>query len=420
MKKWLVGLVVAWAQLACAYTTNFLPGQILHASDLNSAFAAVVPYTGGIFTGAVTIPTLTVNGVLNGSSLVLSTPLGATSGGTGMTTPYTTGAVLVGATGGGLTTVSTISAGLPLVSAGSGFVPTWSVLGVAGGGTACNAGSGQCVDNISGFSGTGFLTRTGSATYAFQSLVNGVTLGNLAQIGANTLLGNAGAAVANVAALTVPSCSTAGSALQWASGGGLGCNTAVDAATLLGATWASPPAAGYGSTTPEPVAATTVAVKGSANDVTLAGGATTVKPSITTSGTDAAVGLAVKVQGATSVTIGNGSGDWFHITGPATPANYLTASGASTTGNVSLIAAGSDTDIGISLTPKGLGNVKITSGGAQLPVTTVAGLPVCNSAAAGTMAAVSDATAPTYNGALTGGGTVGVPVYCNGTSWTSH
>jgi hypothetical protein len=51
---------------------------------------------------------------------------------------------------------------------------------------------------------------------------------------------------------------------------------------------------------------------------------------------------------------------------------------------------------------------------------TVASLPACNSTTSGDIAAVTDATAPTYNGALTGGGTVHVPVFCNGTSWTSH
>lgn len=51
---------------------------------------------------------------------------------------------------------------------------------------------------------------------------------------------------------------------------------------------------------------------------------------------------------------------------------------------------------------------------------TVTGLPTCNAAAKLLRAAVTDATSPTYNGALTGGGAVVVPVFCNGTAWTSH
>lgn len=64
--------------------------------------------------------------------------------------------------------------------------------------------------------------------------------------------------------------------------------------------------------------------------------------------------------------------------------------------------------------------VAVSSNGLQLPVTTVAALPTCNTAAKGLLYAVSDATSPTYNGTLTGGGAVSVPVYCNGSSWASH
>lgn len=56
----------------------------------------------------------------------------------------------------------------------------------------------------------------------------------------------------------------------------------------------------------------------------------------------------------------------------------------------------------------------------KLRAYTVATLPACNSGNQNAMAVASDATAPTYNGALTGGGTVRVPVFCNGTSWAAH
>ena len=55
-----------------------------------------------------------------------------------------------------------------------------------------------------------------------------------------------------------------------------------------------------------------------------------------------------------------------------------------------------------------------------LPVTTVGALPTCNGTRSGMMTTVSDATAPTYNGTLTGGGAVKVPAFCNGTTWTAH
>lgn len=51
---------------------------------------------------------------------------------------------------------------------------------------------------------------------------------------------------------------------------------------------------------------------------------------------------------------------------------------------------------------------------------TVATLPTCNSAAKGKQSQVSDATAPTYLGTLTGGSTVLTPVVCNGAAWVSY
>jgi hypothetical protein len=55
-----------------------------------------------------------------------------------------------------------------------------------------------------------------------------------------------------------------------------------------------------------------------------------------------------------------------------------------------------------------------------VPRYTVGTLPTCNAGNHGLILAVTDATTPTYNGALTGGAAVEVPVYCNGTTWTSH
>ena len=103
----------------------------------------------------------------------------------------------------------------------------------------------------------------------------------------------------------------------------------------------------------------------------------------------------------------------------------------------SLQAFGTDTNVDLSLRGQGTGRVLVQSpatfngavtlaGGAtaslpiKLPVYTVANLPTCNAAALGSMAAVSDATAPTYNGALTGGGTVPIPVFCRGDVWLAH
>lgn len=57
------------------------------------------------------------------------------------------------------------------------------------GGTNCSAASGTCVDNISGFSSTGIMSRTGAGTYTFSSLstlldVIGSTRGSIIYRGA--------------------------------------------------------------------------------------------------------------------------------------------------------------------------------------------------------------------------------------------
>lgn len=62
----------------------------------------------------------------------------------------------------------------------------------------------------------------------------------------------------------------------------------------------------------------------------------------------------------------------------------------------------------------------VFTGTVGVPAYTVAGLPACAAAIRDTIAVASDATAPTYRGALTGGGTVRTLVYCDGTSWTAH
>lgn len=71
-------------------------------------------------------------------------------------------------------------------------------------------------------------------------------------------------------------------------------------------------------------------------------------------------------------------------------------------------------------------NASLNIGGGTMQLQTaftVSTLPACNGTLKGESAYVTDALTPTYNGALTGGGTgasANVPVFCNGTSWTSH
>lgn len=76
-------------------------------------------------------------------------------------------------------------------------------LAVARGGTGGGTASGTLLDNISAFSSTGFLTRTGAGTYVFQSATNGISNANLAQGAAATLKGNPTVALANEQDFTV-------------------------------------------------------------------------------------------------------------------------------------------------------------------------------------------------------------------------
>ncbi|MEX3667994.1 beta strand repeat-containing protein [Paraburkholderia phenoliruptrix] len=135
---------------------------------------------------------------------------------------------------------------------------------VASGGTNSASASGTALDNITGFSSTGFLTRTGAGTYAFQSLTNGITYGNLAQAPANTVLGNFSGSTGNVTAATVTGCNGAAQALQFTNASGFGCNSAISAATLNATAWASPGA--IGGTTPNSGTFTGITVNPSSGD----------------------------------------------------------------------------------------------------------------------------------------------------------
>ncbi len=64
----------------------------------------------------------------------------------------------------------------------------------------------------------------------------------------------------------------------------------------------------------------------------------------------------------------------------------------------------------------------LTAAGApKLPQTTVTSLPGCNTSTDGLFFEVTDQSGtPSYCGALTGGGSLHWPAFCNGSSWTAH
>ena len=92
------------------------------------------------------------------------------------------------------------TSGQPLISGGgSSSSMTFATLGILGGGTNCTAASGTCLDNITGFSSTGFINRTGSGAYSFTStigLINGGT-------GANLTASNGGIVYSTASAMAI-------------------------------------------------------------------------------------------------------------------------------------------------------------------------------------------------------------------------
>lgn len=93
-----------------------------------------------------------------------------------------------------------------------------------------------------------------------STLAGLVTPADISSIAANTILANATGSPASPTALTVPSCSTSASALNWTSASGFTCNTSVNAAQLGGATFAAP--GPIGSATPGTGAFTTLSTTG--------------------------------------------------------------------------------------------------------------------------------------------------------------
>ncbi len=104
------------------------------------------------------------------------------------------------------------------------------------------------------------FTGTDSSSVAFgtggtvlYTTANTITLGNIAQIGTNTILGNSTSGTANISALSIGGCSSSSSALIWTTNTGFGCNTGITAATvttnanLTGAITSSGNAASLGS-----------------------------------------------------------------------------------------------------------------------------------------------------------------------------
>jgi len=145
-----------------------------------------------------------------------------------------------GLTAGNVTTNANLTG--PVTSVGNATTITSTI--TAGGPT----GSATVAPVIT-YNAAGQLTTVTTATIAppFSAITGSATLAQFPTEATNTVLGNATSGTAVPTALAVGGCSSSTSALIWTTNTGFGCNTAVNAATLGGATFAAPGAIGGGT-----------------------------------------------------------------------------------------------------------------------------------------------------------------------------
>lgn len=221
------GLVIGQTTAAVIAPAGTLTGSALAAgvtsapglASINGNAVPAASDTVALLTAAQTITNKSIDaGQLTGSILPARLPLATT--------------LAFGAVKCDGTTITCTAGVIAAVSSGSGTVTTT--------GSPANG-------NMAKFSGATSVTNadlsgdvTTAGTLAATIAANAVTNAKAAQMATNTVKGNATSGTANAADMAAPSCSTSASALIWTTNTGLGCNTAVNAAQLNGATFASP------------------------------------------------------------------------------------------------------------------------------------------------------------------------------------
>lgn len=131
--------------------------------------------------------------------------------------------------------------------------------------------------NPSGSASGQAIVSTGSSS---APAWGGIGLNGIAAVAANTVLANATASSASPTAFAMPGCSAATNALTWTTSTGFTCNSAINAATLGGATFAAPGT--IGGTTPGAATFTNLTASGTATfNGTYAGSMTIPSTSLT-------------------------------------------------------------------------------------------------------------------------------------------
>ncbi|RQS85185.1 hypothetical protein [Burkholderia seminalis] len=393
---------------------QFIPGQLLTAGQLNYAFSNVLPLTGGTLTGALTVPTLSsANATITGGTISgLSTPIPQSSGGTGTSTGTGTGSVVLSS--GASVSNLTVSAGKFASPAAAAFgnQTTWlrSLI-------PCTTDCAQTWSQSAG-GGAGLLgaTRTSDNTLAGSQAAQGIAgyaiNDNTAQVqsayaGYFEARRLAGAGI------------TQGNEIDIINQGSV---VGMDPYNML--TTGITPGMWISSGRPDVTAsaANASAAIGIINNNTAFENGIVVQSTALNSSTGEANAL-VLPQKAAVTWFGSAGNKVAAIRSDATSASLrmvfgnglLAVQDLAGTNKLTVSTSGAVTaSAGIQ------GTTVYGTGGIVLPVTTVAGLPGCGAGTKGYLYAVSDATSPTYNGSLTGGGSITIPAFCNGTSWTAH
>jgi hypothetical protein len=284
----------------------------------------VLTVVGGVFTSAATI---TVTAVSAG----VITAFTVSQAGAGYTTLPTNPASVTGGSGSGATFnlawfVNTIA----IATAGSGYTeqPTVTFSGGGGSGAAAYAVVGSIPTVKSIGSSMSFATAGGEQ---FRVIDSAGTAINRVDIGGTSVVGGTVVVAANGASGNI------NLGLRANGAGNIIFGTAAGSATQLS------------------VSHTASAV----NFVQVTGGATGTTVQVTAQGSDAAVGLQFVAKTASIVFVTrSGNARSFNIADSASPVNYLQVQG-NTAGVAPILSAqGTDTDIDLTLTPKGAGNVR--------------------------------------------------------------
>lgn len=479
MKKLLAAAMLLLASVSSF--AQFSPGQLVTAAALNNQFSLYVPIAGGTLTGPLTVPTLTTAYAAITGGTITGTPISGSTG--AFTTVNTSGLATLGSASVagtlGVTGATTLNAtNLNGVVTGVMPPPPWATYSTAYNpmwvnvnGFPASAMNGNNTHAItSAFTGSidtpasdntlwngNVSFNAGLSGYARSASPNKGSVGvygvgmsnanNTQQWGGNFICTNFDAASGNDPGQTAFYCVGA-EADVYLNGTGL---TGTAVGFKIAAAMASIPSGGaYGiEIAPANVAGTlgwsaAFTADDAPNTAAFAAGAAGIGNNVASqpvqfksrnsSGTvalsriyaDANGNITLAPAASTAILSGLSVGVNGTTAGTVSLANG-TPGGASVT--LANAATGTPWTLYLPPGPGAAGTVWTSNGpGAsgswtspnQLPVTTVSSLPTCGSGQKGLMYAVSDATSPTYNGSLTGGGSSFVSALCNGSSWTAH